>query len=931
MADYGLKYLCEYRSNMRGRIIYRIEIEQADAVAATDDTALRILPYSDVFSIKWGNADDAENVVVKGSTLTLKILCTQDMQYLDLFTVDPLKYRISVYAFYPDADDRAAQVLLWRGFLAAGSYKETFARPPYVVTLTATDGLAFLESLPFRTSDGERYSGVKALWTLLSELFTQLPLDLPIEEWTGMTRRPGIDSLPSFVDIHIDCDRLYQAYDNPTWRDVLEVCTQPFNAQIFQARGVIHVRRIASLLLPERPEGFDPYADTLGRTRPQIHELWQNGCDISASAELNLLPPYREIEVDYEDSSVDVDFYDSKRWIGAPKYTIVMSDRIFMRGYSEVFVVGDFPVSNNIEISISFDIVNATQASLSILPFVYTIDSGKMLYWYSSTGEWSAEYNYDIMAVQKQDDLGKITRYSNLDNAKRVAVSRKVTSVPAVSNDLKTGYTRIYLAVRLFDTPLPDSLYCFLTNAKIEVRSLTESAASNAKIIKANRKSTDSLSWSTPYRDGGYSSSAVVSIANVLMDDFGRPYVSWPARTERGTVMDIVAEDVQRLRGDMTHQLYGEMRCGEAVDLNSLFFDRKFTGVLYYVNALEFLAARQVYKAQLRELTAPRRNIQPYIWTVVATLSGAPRLAASLNQSLFITFRENQFLETVSVKVYDTLSEQSRVLPYKGNDIRVRNGLGAVVIQNGETTDLYAVDNVGEMISHMTSEVAGVLNFDTALYDADRSMWLSYDSTTTPGKTVLTIFNDEMEMLSQETFDVQADNLLLMANGYILVDSSTQSSYWHSYELHTEDTLLAVNDATDPMTSEQWAAKAVSDSMLVRIISDDAFLQVAQRRGIELQANVLATGDYPSNTYIDAVACNNALVAIAGKRDGVPGQMWAFDANSGQMFETSRTLVEGCGVAGGRAYFIEADAQSDTRRLCCISFEETSFTKFIKP
>ena len=930
MADYGLKYLCEYRSNMRGRIIYRIEIEQADA-AATDDTALRIRPYSDVFSIKWGNADDAENVVVKGSTLTLKILCTQDMQYLDLFTVDPLKYRISVYAFYPDANDRAAQVLLWRGFLAAGSYKETFARPPYVVTLTATDGLAFLESLPFKTSDGERYSGVKALWTLLSELFTQLPLDLPIEEWTGMTRRPGIDSLPSFVDIHIDCDRLYQAYDNPTWRDVLEVCTQPFNAQIFQARGVIHVRRIASLLLPTRPEGFDPYADVLRTERPQIHELWQGDCDISASAELNLLPPYREIEVDYEGSSVDVDFYDSKRWIGAPKYTIVMSDRIFMRGYSEVFVVGDFPVSNNIEISISFDIVNATQASLSILPFVYTIDSGKMLYWYSSTGEWSTEYNYDIMTVQKQDDLGKITRYSNLDNAKRVTVSRKVTSVPAVSNDLKTGYTRIYLAVRLFDTPLPDSLYCFLTNAKIEVRSLTESAASNAKTIKANRKSTDSLSWSTPYRDGGYSSSAVVSIANVLMDDFGRPYVSWPARTERGTVMDIVAEDVQRLRGDMTHQLYGEMRCAEAVDLNSLFFDRKFTGVLYYVNALEFLAARQVYKAQLRELTAPRRNIQPYIWTVVATLSGAPRLAASLNQSLFITFRENQFLETVSVKVYDTLSEQSRVLPYKGNDIRVRKGLGAVVIQNGETTDLYAVDNVGEMISHMTSEVSGVLNFDTALYDADRSMWLSYDSTTTPGKTVLTIFNDEMEMLSQETFDVQADDLLLMANGYILVDNSTQSSYWRSYELHTEDTLLAVNDAADPMTSEQWAAKAVSDSLLVRIISDDAFLQVAQRRGIELQADVLATGAYPSNTYIDAIACNNALVAIAGKRDGVPGQMWAFDANSGQMFETSRTLVEGCGVAGGRAYFIEADAQSDTRRLCCISFEETSFTKFIKP
>lgn len=931
MADYGLKYLCEYRSKMRGRILYRIEIEQADAVAATDDTALRMLPYSDVFSIKWGNADDAENVVVKGSTLTLKVLCTQDLQYLELFTVDPLKYRVSVYAFYPDANDHDAQVLMWRGFLSTSSYKETFSRPPYVVTLTATDGLAFLDSMPFRTSDGERYSGVKALWTLLSELFAQLPLDLSIEEWTGMTRRPGIDSLPSFVDIHIDCDRLYQAYDNPTWRDVLEVCTQPFNAQIFQARGVIHVRRIASLLLPMRPEGFDPYADVLRTERPQIHELWQGGCDISAAAELNLLPPYRQVEVDYQTESVSIDgFFDPKRWLNSI-YTIVMSNRVFLREYTDRFLVGDFPASNNIEIAISFDVVNARAGALGFTPYFYIQDGGRRLYWYDTTNSWETEFNYDTITIPAQ--TAKISnRYSNLDGADRQTIRRTITSIPKSDSGLTNGLTRIFMVASISGASvLYPSRYCFLVNASFEIRALTELSNADTCSLTVDRQSTESLSWTTPARDGGYESNAISTVACALLDDVGSPFVTWPVRTERGTVMDIVAEDVQRLRSDMTHQLYGEMRCAEAVDLNSLFFDRKFTGVLYYVNALEFLAARQVYKAQLRELTAPRRNIQPYVWTVVATLSGAPRLVASLNQSLFITFRENQFLETVSVKVYDTLSEQSRVLPYKGNAIRVRKGLGAVVIQNGDTTDLYAVDNVGEMISHMTSEVSGVLNFDTALYDADRSMWLSYDSTTTPGKTVLTIFNDEMEMLSQETFDVQANDLLLMANGYILVDSSTQSSYWHSYELHTEDTLLAVNDATDPMTSEQWAAKAVSDSMLVRIISDDAFLQVAQRRGIELQADVLTTGDYPGNTYVDAVACNNALVAIAGKRDGVPGQMWAFDANSGQMFEASRTLVEGCGVAGGRAYFIEADAQSDTRRLCCISFEETSFTKFIKP
>lgn len=931
MADYGLKYLCEYRSKMRGRILYRIEIEQANAVAATDDTALRMLPYSDVFSIKWGNADDAENVVVKGSTLTLKVLCTQDLQYLELFTVDPLKYRVSVYAFYPDANDHDAQVLMWRGFLSTSSYKETFARPPYVVTLTATDGLAFLDSMPFRTASGDKYTGVVSLYTLLSDLFTMLPLGLPIEEWTGMTRRPGEDDMPSFVDIFIDRDRLYQTYDNPTWRDVLDICTQPFNAQVFQARGVIHVRRIASLLLPARPEGFDPYADVLRTERPQIHELWQGGCDISASAELNLLPPYRQIEVDYQTKSVSIDgFYSARRWLNSI-YTIVMSDRVFLREYTDRFLVGDFPASKNIEISVSFDVINARNGVLGFAPYFYIQDGDTRLYWYDTTGSWETNSNYDVIAIPAQTATIR-NRYSNLDGADRRTIRRTITYVPRSNSGLQSGMTRIFMVASIAQASvIYPSRYCFLTNAQFEVRALSELANSDTCSVPVNRQSSETLSWTTPARDGGYASNAVSTVPNALLDNTATPFVTWPARTERGTVMDIVAEDVQRLRGNMTHQLYGEMRCTEAVDLNSLFFDRKFTGVLYYVNALEFLAARQVYKAQLRELTAPTRNIQPGIWTVVAILSGAPRLVASLNQSLFITFRENQFLETVSVKVYDTLSEQSRVLPYKGNDIRVRKSLGAVVIQNGETTDLYAVDNVGELISHVTSEASGVLNFDTALYDADRSIWVSFDSTASAGKTVLTIFNGEMEMLSQETFDVQADDLLLMANGYILVDNSTQSSYWHSYELHTEDTLLAVNDATDPMTSEQWAAKVVSDSLLVRIISDDAFVQVAQRRGIELQADVLTTGDYPGNTYIDAIACNNALVAIAGKRDGVPGQMWAFDANSGQMFTTARILVEGCGVAGGRAYFIEADAQSDNRRLCCISFEETSFTKFIKP
>lgn len=85
MADYGLKYLCEYRSKMRGKLLYRIEIAEKGAPGLSDSEAGMVRPYSEVFSIKWGNSDDAEYAAVKGSSMTLRILCVNDLEYLSLF------------------------------------------------------------------------------------------------------------------------------------------------------------------------------------------------------------------------------------------------------------------------------------------------------------------------------------------------------------------------------------------------------------------------------------------------------------------------------------------------------------------------------------------------------------------------------------------------------------------------------------------------------------------------------------------------------------------------------------------------------------------------------------------------------------------------------------------------------------------------------
>ena len=315
MADYGLKYLCEYRSKMRGRLLYRIEIEERDAAPLTDDTALRMRPYSDVFTLKWGNSDDPEYTAVKGSSLTLKILCVDDMEYLSLFSVDPLKYRVTIYEYRTDTSGTERRLMLWRGFLSASSYKETFARPPYVVTLSATDGFALLDSMPFRDASGAMFSGRASLSSLLTSCMEALGIDLPVSEWVSIDGVGGAERTLS--DVYVDQSRIYDIDTDISWKSVLELAVKPFLGQIFQAGGTIHVRGIGSLMGTFRPASFRSNGWQLGLERPRIVSLWEDGCDVRNSAELELCAPYRNVEVS-ADNSRDADanrkYYTADFW-----------------------------------------------------------------------------------------------------------------------------------------------------------------------------------------------------------------------------------------------------------------------------------------------------------------------------------------------------------------------------------------------------------------------------------------------------------------------------------------------------------------------------------------------------------------------------------------------------------------------------------------
>lgn len=933
MAGYGLKYLCEYRSKMRGRRLYRIEIEERDAAARTDDTALRMRPYSDVFSLKWGSSDDPEYTAVKGSSLTLKILCVDDMEYLSLFSVDPLKYRITIYEYRTDVSGQDRKLMLWRGFLSAGSYKETFARPPYVVTLSATDGLSLLDTMPFHTSDGSRYTGLVSLEKLYTDLFQRLGSEMRVVEWTGIAEPPSAESVPSFLDICIDADRIYEYQNSPTWQDVLEICTKPFNAQVFQARGVFHIRRIVSLLYPDRPVGFDPYGDVLGRSRPVVHAMWQDGCDVNSSTELGLLPPYKYAQVTLANSDElsEETFYAAGRWsIGnavSEARSRIMRDRIFLVGVNPVAdgVVARMSPMENTNINISLELFNAKSYVQYAYVGVRAVSGEAVRYWNVSTGMWETVHS-DGASMKKEiarSDVGDVNEFYPLNNLSSQTFQFNITSVPKMG-DTSNEMVDIHVVILINEYSGYRSK-TFIANISFNSESGSVPVDYSMVKLPITRSNVDKCEWEIPIRDGGYCVNAMSFMSNVLMAPDGSSITGWISPTEQGSLMGIATADVQYLRSRIARQLYGELRCPEGVDLNSLFLDGKYTEALYYVNSLELYAHRQVYKVQLRELADLRLQLPAYEWVTVGRFAAYEEIAASLCGALFMRYMLSAEQGIYGVRIYNTFTREASDLPYSGTQVDVRKGYNAVVIYTGGS-EVYAVDNVGDAVSIMRSEVSSILKMDTALYDANRKIWVSYDVETVIGKTVVSVLSDNLELLSQDEFEVQATGMFLMANGYVLINGTAGTSYWHGYDMHSSNELLGVNDPYDPTSDSQWLMAAVSDKIIVRFISEDYLLQVAVRYGLKMNATIWSTGEFPSNVNVAMVACNNQVIALTGQRDGVPSELWAYNVRTRKAFSLNVPCVAGCGVSGSCAYFLTCDQAGPVRELKCIQLEQNCLT-----
>lgn len=102
---------------------------------------------------------------VNGSFMTIRLIAQTDYQFLDLYTSNNRKYRITL---------NIDSSLFWQGFILPDQYQEEYKGPPYVCEFIASDQLGYLRTLAWTGTSV--YSEIDALGDILGA--TDLELDL---------------------------------------------------------------------------------------------------------------------------------------------------------------------------------------------------------------------------------------------------------------------------------------------------------------------------------------------------------------------------------------------------------------------------------------------------------------------------------------------------------------------------------------------------------------------------------------------------------------------------------------------------------------------------------------------------------------------------------------------------------------------------------
>lgn len=686
MAIFGLKYYAELRSKYKG-VLWRVEISERGYTGPSEEM---IFDGGTPLQITWEKRGDEFYVPVKASEATINILCKENFKYLSLFTSDPRYFRVSIF--------RNRQ-LYWRGYVTADLYSETFTAPPYTVTIKAVDGFNLLSSIPFRDLVHIGITGRRSLWELLSSCIDLLELDLDTADWMDLYAEGMDENVSPLRQTYIDLERLYSVYEEPTYRDILELCLRPFAGQIFQSNGALHIRRAVSLYRTARPVNFYRVGTEypVGRivtgnglrlvihtgaqvvtsaARECIDGMWTGALHVSGESTLDIVPALRKVSVDVKNKSLDnliarMGFYDPDAWTDPHGFVVVKNGE-------ELFFCGEDAYRGAEVVTRGFPVEQCN------FPLVW--EFGLQTYhreW--GLGVYRPNESVDVAVHYGVRIVGEKATYSLTESGSWVQ-----SSDGEIASTVKTGNEQ-QVKIEIDGIPCDGEWVFFIRQTLMgKITTYTDrfgnpgGRTSGYQESAAFRKMTLSIDAGDNY-DKGLRYESLVDPANNIdmsvtlplsdipaipndrllyalyyLDAGGNPTRIWhtKGRNDYDTLVGHIVQGALRYKHLPSRRITGEIFTGRHIDMNTVVRDDKFLNTAYYLNSIELNALDDSYNSELTEmphlLTAEKPPEGDDCITVATLSFTVGKAIRCLNRLLL------QSADKKTVYAFDTATRQVR-------------------------------------------------------------------------------------------------------------------------------------------------------------------------------------------------------------------------------------------------------------------------------
>ena len=629
MAEFGLKYYAEMRSKHHN-ILWRVEIAERGYSGGYEEMTFA---GDEPIIITWEARGDEFYAPVKASEATINILCKENFHYLSLFTSDPRQFRVSIFR---------SGALYWRGFVTADLYSETFTAPPYTVTIKAVDGFNLLESYTFKDLMTIGTSGRISLWDITSKCLDLLELDMEVSDWLDLYGEGMNESVSPLRQTYIDLERLYYVYEEPTYREILELCLLPFAGQIFQSSGALHIRRAVSLYQNSRPVTFfdigaeSPVGEVVvdddgtnlvaeegvnvitSSGRDVVDDMWRSGIYVMGEATLDIVPALRSVTVDVKNKSIEnladhLGFFLPEEWddpnafidFGEYGNSLCFCGNDTYKG-TTIYTKGKEVAQCNFPIQWEFTLQTthrewtsdryiqvAENYAVNVHYGIRVVAAGAT-YYLADSGEWSQSETCIVSEVKTgtpesiKVEINGIPADGTLQFFIRQTLIGKIEYYQSNRGTYSSGhqenatFSQMTMSIDAGDNYDKGLKYDSLVNPANNVEMSIALPVSDIPAIP-----NDHLLYALYYLDGE-----------------GNPTRLWHTKGANNydTLVGHIVQGALRYKQLPTKRLTGDIFTASHLDMNTVLKDEKYLHTAYSVNSIELQALEDTYNCELTEM-----------------------------------------------------------------------------------------------------------------------------------------------------------------------------------------------------------------------------------------------------------------------------------------------------------------------------------------